>query len=85
MPSRLHEAREQIGIRDPLCRGEADFRDAGVLRYFGKRVNRSGEIPARFQQKLQANYKEYREGERVKYWLDSKLDKVLRQGLQRGG
>ncbi len=50
--------------------GMLSFSSADVLRYFGKRVNQSGKIPAHFQGQLQTNLREYREGERVKYWLE---------------
>jgi len=50
--------------------GMLSFASADVLRYFGKRVNQSGKIPARFNGQLQTNLREYREGERVKYWLE---------------
>ena len=41
-----------------------------ILRFFGKRINQSGEIPERFNQELKSNLKSYREGERVKFWLE---------------
>ena len=44
------------------------FRSADVLRYFGKRINQGGSIPAQFNGQLQSNLREYREGERVKFW-----------------
>jgi len=50
--------------------GMLSFSSADVLRYFGKRVNQSGKIPASFHGQLQTNVREYREGERVKYWLE---------------
>jgi hypothetical protein len=50
--------------------GMLSFSSADVLRYFGKRVNQSGKIRANFQGQLQTNLREYREGERVKYWLE---------------
>jgi hypothetical protein len=49
--------------------GMLSFSSRDVLRYFGKRVNRSGAIPASCNGDLQTNVKEYREGERVKYYL----------------
>jgi len=50
--------------------GMLSYRSADVLRYFGRRVNRTGKIPAHFDGQLQTNLREYREGERVKYWLE---------------
>lgn len=46
------------------------FNSGSVLRFFGKRVNKSGAIPANFHGELQTSYKEYVEGERVKFWMD---------------
>src|SRR5450759_5266627 len=43
--------------------------ETDVLRYFGKRVTKAGEIPERFNGELQTNLKQYREGERVKFRL----------------
>jgi hypothetical protein len=50
--------------------GMLSFSSHDVLRYFGKRVNQSGAIPAQFNGDLQTDLKEYREGERVKYCLE---------------
>ena len=50
--------------------GILSFSSSDVLRYFSKRVNRSGAIPAGFNGSLRMNLKEYREGERVKYYLE---------------
>jgi hypothetical protein len=43
---------------------------ADVLRFFGKRVNRSGEIPKNFHGEVQISYKRRPEGRRVKYWME---------------
>jgi hypothetical protein len=50
--------------------GMLSFASADVLRFFGKRVNQSGKIPANFHGELQSNCKEYDEGERLKYWME---------------
>jgi hypothetical protein len=50
--------------------GMLSFSSRDVLRFFGKRVNRSGAIPAYCNGDLHTNVKEYREGERVKYYLE---------------
>ena len=55
--------------------GMLNFASADVLRYFGKRVNLSGEIPQRFAGILETNLKSYREGERVKYRLNGNSTK----------
>src|SRR5947209_10347817 len=41
-----------------------------VMRYFGRRVNLSGEIPLRFSGTLQADVKRRQEGDRVKYRMN---------------
>src|ERR1035438_2780189 len=46
------------------------FSCADVMRYFGRRVNQSGEIPANFSGTLQADLKRRQEGERVKYKMN---------------
>jgi hypothetical protein len=46
------------------------FSCADVMRYFGRRVNQSGEIPANFSGTLQADLKRRQEGERVKYRMN---------------
>lgn len=55
--------------------GMLNYSSADVLRYFGKRVTRSGEIPARCPGPVQTNFKQYREGERVKYWMNGNSTK----------
>src|SRR5260370_16021086 len=40
------------------------------MRYFGRKVNQSGEIPAYFNGTLQTDLKRHPEGERVKYRLN---------------
>src|SRR5258707_11927212 len=40
------------------------------MRYFGRKVNQSGEIPAYFNGTLQTDLKRHPEGERVKYSLN---------------
>ena len=46
-----------------------DFHCSDILRYFGKRVTKSGEVPERFNGQLESNLKQYREGKRVKFWM----------------
>jgi hypothetical protein len=43
---------------------------ADIMRYFGRKVNQSGEIPASFGGVLQADLKRRQEGERVKYRMN---------------
>jgi hypothetical protein len=65
--------------------GMLRFSSADVLRYFGKRVNQSGAIPAYFNGQLQTNFKEYREGERVKYWLEGNSTKFYDKAYSEQG
>jgi hypothetical protein len=50
--------------------GALSYRSSDVMRYFGRRVNQSGEIPANFKGTLQTDLKRHQEGERVKYSLN---------------
>jgi hypothetical protein len=46
------------------------FSSADVMRYFGRRVNQSGDIPANFNGMLETDLKRRQEGERVKYRMN---------------
>jgi hypothetical protein len=61
------------------------FSCTDVLRYFGKRVTKSGEVPERFNGELKSNLKEYREGERVKFWLEGNSTKFYDKAYTKGG
>jgi hypothetical protein len=50
--------------------GMLRFSSADVMRYFGKRVNQSGDIPAKFNGTLETDLKRRQEGERVKYRMN---------------
>jgi hypothetical protein len=50
--------------------GMLSFSSADVMRYFGKRVNQSGDIPANFNGTLETDLKRRQEGERVKYRMN---------------
>jgi hypothetical protein len=50
--------------------GVLSYSSTDVMRYFGQKVNRSGEIPANFGGTLQIDLRRYQEGERVKYRLN---------------
>ena len=52
-----------------------DCSSSDVLRYYGRRVNKSGAIPANFNGVVQIDLKKYREGQRVKYSLDGNTAK----------
>jgi len=51
--------------------GMLSYCSADVMRYFGKRVNLSGEIPAQFGGTLKTDFKRRQSGERVKFSLNS--------------
>ncbi len=50
--------------------GMLSFSSTGVMRYFGRRVNQSGAIPAHFNGTLETDLKRRHEGERVKYRMN---------------
>jgi DNA-binding PadR family transcriptional regulator len=50
--------------------GMLSFSSADVMRYFGRRVNQSGDIPANFNGMLETDLKRRQEGERVKYRMN---------------
>ena len=50
--------------------GMLDFSSPDVMRYFGRRVNQSGAIPANFNGTLETDLKRRQEGERVKYRMN---------------
>ena len=47
-----------------------DMQSANVLRYFGRKVNRSGEIPRSFRDTLPSDLKRRQEGDRVKFRMN---------------
>lgn len=53
-----------------LAHGMLSFHSRDVLRFFGKRTTQAGKIPRTFHGELQTSYKEYAEGERIKFWMD---------------
>jgi hypothetical protein len=50
--------------------GLLSFSSADVMRYFGRRVNQSGDIPAHFNGTLETDLKRRHEGDRVKYRMN---------------
>jgi hypothetical protein len=50
--------------------GMLSFSSADVMRYFGRKVNQSGTIPASFNGALETDLKRRQEGERVKYRMN---------------
>ena len=64
---RLMELEISHAIESYACRD--------ILRFFGKRVSRSGEVPERFNGELKSNLKQYREGERAKFFMEGNSTK----------
>ena len=50
--------------------GMLSFSSADVMRYFGRKVNQSGAIPANFNGTVETDLKRRQEGERVKYRMN---------------
>jgi hypothetical protein len=50
--------------------GITSFSSTDVMRYFGRKINQNGSIPASFNGTTQIDLKHYQEGERVKYKLN---------------
>jgi hypothetical protein len=61
------------------------FSCVDILRFFGKRVTSSGEIPERFNRELKANLKRYREGDRVKFILEGNSTKFYDKAYSESG
>lgn len=61
------------------------FSCADVMRYFGRRINQSGEIPANFSGTLQADLKRRQEGERVKYRMNGNSAKFYDKAYSQMG
>ncbi|HLJ49288.1 MAG TPA: hypothetical protein VKU01_24915, partial [Bryobacteraceae bacterium] len=63
----------------------SDFSCRDVLRYFGRRLTQKGRIPESFNGQLQGNLKEYREGERVKFWMHGNSTKFYDKAYHERG
>jgi hypothetical protein len=59
------------------------FSCADILRYFGRRVKT--EVPERFNGQLESNLKHYREGGRVKFWMQGNSTKFYDKAYQTEG
>jgi hypothetical protein len=53
-----------------LRHGLLTYSSGDVLRYFSKTVKRNGEVPEKFRGNVQADLKEKRLGERLKFWMN---------------
>ena len=60
--------------------GMLDFSSPDVMRYFGRRVNQSGDVPANFNGTLETDLKRRQEGERVKYRMNGNSAKFYDKG-----
>jgi hypothetical protein len=65
--------------------GMLSFSSADVMRYFGKRVNQSGDLPAHFNGTLQTDLKRRQEGERVKYRMNGNSAKFYDKAYSEAG
>jgi hypothetical protein len=63
-------------MRVLIPHGMLSFNSSDVLRFFGKRTTKAGQIPANFHGELQTSYKQYHEGERVKFWMNGNSAKL---------
>jgi len=63
----------------------SDFSCRDVLRYFGRRLTQKGRIPESFNGQLQGNLKEYREGERMKFWMHGNSTKFYDKAYHEQG
>ncbi len=65
--------------------GMLSFSSADVMRYFGRRVNQSGAIPAHFGGTLETDLKRRQEGERVKYRMNGNSAKFYDKAYSEWG
>src|SRR5450759_5322594 len=61
------------------------YSSADVMRYFGRKVNQSGAIPANFSGTLETDLKRRQEGERVKYRMNGNSAKFYDQAYSEIG
>src|ERR1700730_7596931 len=65
--------------------GLLSYSSANVMRYFGRKVNQSGAIPANFHGTLETDLKRRPEGERVKYRMNGNSAKFYDKAYSRWG
>ena len=65
--------------------GMLSFSSADVMRYFGKKVNQSGTIPANFSGTLETDLKRRQQGERVKYRMNRNSAKFYDKAYSEAG
>jgi hypothetical protein len=59
-----------------IAHGLLSYHSHDVLRFFGKRTTKAGQIPRNFHGELQTSCKQYEEGERIKFWMDGNSAKA---------
>lgn len=59
-----------------MAHGMLSYHSRDILRFFGKRLTKAGQIPRNFHGELQANCKQYEEGERIKFWMEGNSAKT---------
>jgi hypothetical protein len=62
-----------------------EFQSADVMRYFGRKVNLSGEMPLSFRGTLQSDMKRRQEGERVKFRMNGNSAKFYDKAYSEAG
>jgi hypothetical protein len=65
--------------------GVLSFSSADVMRYFGKKVNQSGDVPASFNGTLETDLKRRQQGERVKYRMNGNSAKFYDKAYSEWG
>jgi hypothetical protein len=65
--------------------GMLTYSSADVMRYFGRKVNQSGAIPANFSGTLETDLKRRQEGERVKYRMNGNSAKFYDKAYSESG
>jgi len=65
--------------------GMLSFSSADVMRYFGRKINQSGAIPANFNGTLETDLKRRHEGERVKYRMNGNSAKFYDKAYGENG
>jgi hypothetical protein len=74
---RLMELEVSQAIQSFACRD--------ILRFFGKHASRSGEVPEHFNGELKSNLKQYREGERAKFFMEGNSTKFYDKAYTANG
>ena len=59
-----------------IAHGLLSYHSNDVLRFFGKRTTKAGQIPRNFHGELQTSCRQYQEGERIKFWMDGNSTKT---------